>query len=176
MDKRVCIDAGHGGKDPGACSNGVLEKDINLDVARQIAMFLPDVTTMQTRGNDTFVELGDRARAANGFGADFFVSIHCNSAASSEANGFEVYTYTDCSESSKRWANVIYESLLPVSGLRGRGVKQKNLAVLRETDMPAVLIELGFISNAGDRAKLTDRSWQERMSRALAFAVKECLA
>ena len=87
----------------------------------------------------------------------------------------EVYHYTHASEAAKRAAHVIYDKLLPASGLRGRGVKAENFAVLRETKMPAVLIELGFISNPDDRAKLTDSAWQDDAAKAIADGIVEVL-
>lgn len=176
--KIVCIDPGHGGKDPGATGGGVCEKDIALNVAKKIDAYLEakGCTVMLTRETDVFVELSDRARMANSAKADLFVSVHCNSARdNARATGMEVYHYTHASEASKRAARVIYDKLLPVCGLRGRGVKAKDLAVLRETVMPAVLVELGFVSNDGDRAKLISEDWQERAAETIVAGIREVL-
>lgn len=176
--KTVCIDPGHGGKDPGATGGGVRESAVALNVAKKIASYLEakGCTVMLTRETDVFVELSDRARMANEDKAILFVSVHCNSAKdNARATGMEVYHYTRASEASKRAARVIYDKLLPASGLRGRGVKADNFAVLRETKMPAVLIELGFISNPGDRAKLTDSAWQDDAAKAIADGILEAL-
>lgn len=172
--KIICIDPGHGGKDPGATGGGVQEKAVVLNVAKKIGAFLEvkGCTVMLTRETDIFVELSDRARMANAAKADLFVSVHCNSAGSNaRATGMEVYHYTHASEASKRAARDIYDKLLPVCGLRGRGVKANNYAVLRETAMPAVLVELGFISNPSDRAKLTDFAWQDDAAQAIADGI-----
>ena len=176
--KIICIDPGHGGKDPGACAGGVREKDIALNVAKKIGAFLEarGCTVMLTRETDVFVELSDRARMANSAKAGLYVSIHCNSVeGNARATGMEVYHYTRVSEASKRAARVIYDKLLPVCGLRGRGVKSQDLAVLRETAMPAVLVELGFISNPDDRRKLTDFGWQDDAARAIADGIVEAV-
>lgn len=173
--KTICIDAGHGGKDPGACAGGVKEKNIALYTALEIGALLTDYEVIYTRTGDVFVELSGRADIANAAKADLFVSIHCNSADNMSANGMEVYCYTHASEASKCAARVIYDKLLAVCGLRGRGVKSKDLAVLRETHMPAVLVELGFISNYGDRAKLLNVDWQDSAARAVADGIKEAL-
>ena len=176
--KIICIDPGHGGKDPGATGGGVQEKAVALNVARKIGAYLEarGCTVMFTRETDVFVELSDRARMANAAKADLYVSIHCNSVRdNARATGMEVYHYTRASEASKRAARVIYDKLLPVCGLRGRGVKAKDLAVLRETKMPAVLIELGFVSNPGDRAKLTDSAWQDDAAKVIADGIAEAL-
>lgn len=176
--KTICIDPGHGGKDPGACAGGVREKDIALDVAKKIRVNLraAGYSVILTRETDVFVELSDRARMANSAKAGLYVSIHCNSVeGNASATGMEVYHYTRASEASKRAARVIYDKLLPVCGLRGRGVKSQDLAVLRETAMPAVLIELGFVSNPGDRAKLTDSAWQDDAAKVIADGIAEAL-
>ena len=176
--KTICIDPGHGGKDPGATGGGVQEKAVVLNVARKIGAFLEarGCTVMLTRETDVFVELSDRARMANAAKADLYVSIHCNSVRdNARATGMEVYHYTHASEASKSAARVIYNKLLPVCGLRGRGVKAKDLAVLRETAMPAVLVELGFISNPSDRAKLTNFAWQDDAAQAIADGIVEAL-
>lgn len=176
--QKVVIDPGHGGKDPGGTGGGVREKAVVLNVAKKIAAYLEarGCTVMLTRETDVFVELSDRARMANAAKADLFVSIHCNSVRdNARATGMEVYHYTHASEASKHAARAIYDKLLPVSGLRGRGVKSKDLAVLRETKMPAVLIELGFISNPGDRAKLTTSAWQDAAAKAISDGIIEAL-
>ena len=174
--KTVCIDPGHGGKDPGAIGGGIRESAVVLNVGKKIASFLEakGCTVMLTRETDVFVELSDRARMVNAAKADLYVSVHCNSVRdNARATGMEVYHYTCASEASKRAARVIYDNLLPVCGLRGRGVKSKDLAVLRETAMPAVLVELGFISNPSDCRKLINFAWQERAAEAIAEGIKE---
>ena len=176
--KIICIDPGHGGKDPGATGGGVQEKTVVINVAKKIGAFLEarGCTIMFTRETDVFVGLSDRARMANAAKADLYVSIHCNSVRdNARATGMEVYHYTRASEASKRAARVIYDKLLPVCGLRGRGVKSQDLAVLRETAMPAVLVELGFISNPIDRAKLTNFAWQDDAAKAIADGIVEAV-
>lgn len=176
--QKVVIDPGHGGKDPGATGGGVQEKAVVLNVSKKIAAFLEakGCTVMLTREADVFVELSDRARMANAAKADLYVSIHCNSVGSNaRATGMEVYHYTHASEASKRAARIIYDRLLPVCGLCGRGVKADNFAVLRETAMPAVLVELGFISSPGDRAKLTNFTWQDDAAEAIADGIVKAL-
>ena len=169
--RKICIDAGHGGKDPGAVSGGVQEKDIALAVALKIGALLTGYEVVYTRDEDVYVGLAERALIANQVSADLFVSVHCNSAPGTSANGMEVYVHTTRSAASTRAAHAIYDRLLPASGLKGRGIKSKDLAVLRETDMPAVLVELAFISNDEDRAKLVSDEWQERAAEAIAAGI-----
>ena len=173
--KRICIDAGHGGKDPGACAGGAREKDIALSVALKIGALLTCYKVVYTREEDVYVGLAERALIANQAKADLFVSVHCNSAPSASANGMEVYVHTSRSAASTRAANTIYDRLLPASGFRGRGVKANDYAVLRETVMPAVLVELGFVSNEGDRAKLISESWQDRAAEAIASGIIDAI-
>ena len=176
--KIICIDPGHGGKDPGAIGGGIRESAVVLNVAKKIASYLEAkaCAVMLTRETDIFIELSDRAHMANAAKADLYVSVHCNSVRdNARATGMEVYHYTHASEASKRAARVIYNKLLPVCGLRGRGVKSKDLAVLRETSMPAVLVELGFISNPDDRRKLTDFAWQDDAAKAIADGIVEAI-
>ena len=109
------------------------------------------------------------------WGADLFVSVHCNSATNASANGMEVYVHTSRGTDSTRAAHAIDDRLLPASGLKGRGVKANNYAVLRETAMPAVLVELGFISNPSDCAKLVSEEWQERAAEAIAAGIMEAV-
>lgn len=175
--KIICIDPGHGGKDPGACAGGVCEKDIALNVAKKIGVHLraAGYNVIFTREQDKFVSLGNRAAEANMWGADIFVSVHCNSAPNASANGMEVYVHTSRGADSTRAAHAIYDRLLPASGLKGRGVKANNYAVLRETAMPAVLVELGFISNSDDRAKLVNFAWQDDAAKAIADGIVEAV-
>lgn len=176
MSKIIVIDPGHGGKDPGATTKiGVYEKDIALAVALKVGALLKDDEVVYTRTEDVYVGLSERALIANQAQAGLFVSIHCNSVDDESAHGMEVYHHTHASEAAKRAARAIYDKLLPASGLRGRGVKSKDLAVLRETKMPAVLVELGFISNPGDRAKLTDFTWQDDAALAIAEGIVEAV-
>lgn len=172
--KIVCIDPGHGGKDPGATTKtGIDEKDIALTVALKVGALLTGYEIVYTRTEDVYVGLSERALIANQAKADLFVSIHCNSAPSASANGMEVYVHTTRSAASTRAAHAIYDRLLPASGLRGRGVKANDYAVLRETVMPAVLVELGFVSNDGDRAKLISEDWQNRAAEAITSGIME---
>ena len=173
--RKICIDPGHGGHDPGACAGGVQEKDIALAVAFKIGALLTCYKVVYTREEDVYVGLAERALIANQVSADLFVSVHCNSALSASANGVEAYVHTTRSAASTRAANTIYDRLLPASGLRGRGVKANDYAVLRETAMPAVLVELGFVSNDGDRAKLISEDWQERAAEAIVAGIRGVL-
>lgn len=153
MSKTICIDAGHGGKDSGAVGNGLLEKDIVLNIAKILKEQLLEkgFNVCMTREDDTFVELKDRCIIANKQKADIFVSIHCNSAENKSAFGFEIY-HTQGSIQGQKLAADIKLSINENKELirADRGIKTANFTVLTGTNMPAVLVETAFISNIED--------------------------
>ncbi len=176
--KKIMIDPGHGGRDPGAAGpTGVQEKVITLAVAKLVAAILAPVAEVRlTRdsdialGADQSTDLTARANLANTWGADIFVSIHCNSAANQSATGTEVYCYSLKGEGDKL-AKAVHDRLIPALGLPDRGVKEANFAVLRETKMPACLAELAFISNHTEEGLLETPAFQARAARAIAEGV-----
>ncbi|MGS2763824.1 N-acetylmuramoyl-L-alanine amidase family protein [Sinomicrobium sp. M5D2P9] len=160
--KIVVIDPGHGGMDSGAIGlNGMMEKDIALQVAREMVrlnkVFLNDkVDIYLTRYRDTLVSLSDRAKLAKELKADLFISLHCNHSNNPNASGVEVYAYkgkTSFSNTSVWLGYGLQKELNRKLGFKSRGVKFADFQVLRETASvcPAVLVELGFLSQ-GDEA------------------------
>lgn len=152
---KVCLDAGHGGTDPGATSGKLYEKDINLKVVKAMEEYLkPYVDIVLTRDTDKTVSLEERVNIANTAKVDLFFSVHCNSAANTAAKGWECYIVGkggNAEKLAKRVeANVFTDTTL---GLKNRGIKTANFYVLKETDAPAVLVENAFISNTDDRTK-----------------------
>lgn len=151
MARKVWIDAGHGGGDCGAvgCVQGVYEDDVVLDIALRAKKLCiaQGLEVGMTRETDVFVGLSERARRANNWGADLFVSIHCNSF-NNTAKGIEIYCFAD---KYRPVAEKIYKPILDtVPFTLNRGVKTANFAVLRETNMNAVLLETAFIDNSED--------------------------
>lgn len=149
--KKNITDAGHGGYDSGAPGvHGCLEKDIVLDINNRVDAYLKsqDIENINTRTTDIFVTLNDRTNRANSLGANSFVSIHCNSSDNPSAQGLETYCYKFAYRSL---ADAIHSELI-ADGLynKNRGVKEGNLHVIRETNMDACLVELGFITNQDD--------------------------
>lgn len=118
-----------------------------------------------TRTLDKAVSLSDRAKMANSFNADLFVSIHCNSAKNKAANGVETFAYSQ--GKSNLIAKTVQNKLVQYLGLQNRGAKTANFAVLRETNMPAILVELAFISNQAEEALLSNVSFQEKAAIAI---------
>lgn len=156
---KVFLDAGHGGKDPGALGNGLQEKDIALSVTLKVGNILANhgVTVGYSRTTDVFLELADRAIRANNFGANVFVSVHCNAFSDTSAKGVETYSYPG-STTGANLSKSIQNSII-ASGVYtvNRGTKTADFAVLRLTNMPAALVELAFITNAQDADILRNR-------------------
>lgn len=165
----VAIDPGHGGRDPGAVGiGGLQEKTVAFPVSLRVAELLREagVNVVMTRNSDITLDLEPRVTIANNANATVFLSIHANAISLSrpDVNGIETYYY---SETGRQLANIIHANVLPASGLGNRGVKQARFYVLRNTAMPAALLELGFVTGAEDVVKLRDPAWQERMAQAI---------
>ena len=206
----IIVDPGHGGHDSGAVANGYREKDIALEVAKRLARNLSaDYNVITTRDSDYFVTLDERPAIGNRVNADFFISIHLNSAGSS-ANGAEVYYYnkkgsSDYASEVAKFENRVDESygsspfsdyvlkdvfykinqeksaaiaesvldgIVNATGLRRRGVMGANFAVLRGSNSPAILAEIGFISNYSDLSKYLTPEGQENVASAIANAIR----
>ncbi|RUS46293.1 N-acetylmuramoyl-L-alanine amidase family protein [Cohnella sp. AR92] len=172
----IVLDAGHGGSDPGASSiTGRLEKDFNLAVILKLQAILAAdsrLNIVMTRSGDTYPSLADRYNLANSIKADLFLSVHGNSNTKNTISGTEVYYTRDASLS---FAKMVQTYATPTTGLRDRGVIQKSLAVTRETTMPAVLFEAGYLSNSGDESVMYTDKFQSNLAQGLATAIKKYL-
>lgn len=153
---KVWIDAGHGGKDPGAVANGIQEKDIALKVSLGIKEGLEagyeDVQVLLSRSTDVFLELRDRTTKANAAGADILVSIHCN--AGGGKGGFESFRYTSASQGSIKLQDTLHKAIMAKLGGTDRGQKAQNLHMVRESKMPAILTENLFVDVSADADRL----------------------
>lgn len=205
----VILDAGHGGKDPGASANGLEEKELTLEIVMKLKAELEDrgYEVILTRSDDSYLELGERSDIANS--ADFdisgfpvFISIHINSAASASASGFEVYVkrsdhdvamlsassgdklmlkYAGYDNASLNYflnrVNLRLASLIcsgfseEFPSLSMRGVKSEDFYVLNTAWMPAVLVEVLFISNRDDARMMADDGFQRSLASVIADAV-----
>ncbi|KOR88845.1 N-acetylmuramoyl-L-alanine amidase family protein [Paenibacillus solani] len=174
--KTVVIDPGHGGIKPGSVSiSGIKEKAFNLDLSLKVEALLKkekDINVVMTRTDDSHLELSDRVKIANNLNADIFVSIHANSSTVSSPSGTETLYTRD---SSKSLANIMHKHLIKATGLKDRSAKYSNLHVTRETTMPAVLLEIGFLSNKGDEAQLFNDDFQNRVAQGIVAGIKEYL-
>ncbi|MDQ0114855.1 N-acetylmuramoyl-L-alanine amidase family protein [Paenibacillus harenae] len=170
----ILIDAGHGGKDPGAGgASGEEEKDFTLSLARKVYALLeqdPLYNPYMTRTDDTFIELEERSGYSNELGADAFLSIHGNTFQDSRVSGTE--TYYDAA-SSFPLANSIHRKLAGATGFPDRGVKQEQWKVLEGNESPAILMELGFMTNPEEEAQMLDEAWQDRVAGAIVEGLKE---
>ncbi|AIQ11101.1 hypothetical protein PDUR_03090 [Paenibacillus durus] len=173
---QVVLDAGHGGTDPGNTSvGGRYEKEFNLAIVLKLAKVLeedPNISVFLTRQDDTAVKRADRATFANNLKADIFISIHGNSYRKQSASGTEThYTRDD----SKELADVLHRHIVPATGFIDRKVRKSNFQVTRETVMPAVLCEIGFMSNPQEERTMWDEQFQLRVAEAIAAGIKEYL-
>lgn len=176
-NKIIVVDAGHGNQDGGAKSvTNKREKDFNLAVALKVAELLRmqnGIDVFMTRSDDTFIALDDRAAIANKLKADVFVSVHGNSSTNAATSGTETYYYQR--ESSKTLANIIHKHLIAATGFKDRGVKSERFVVVKKTTMPAVLLEVGFLSNKGDEALMFSEDFQYRVAQGIVDGIKEYL-
>ncbi len=176
----VVLDAGHGGTDPGAQKSGVSEKDINFSIIYEKAekyFNSPDSTVKAywTRTTDTFVTLDDRAAFADSVGADLFISLHVNSFNKSSVSGMEIYyspSNNDTNQaglSSSMLADYFNSQLKGDLNLvnHGQGVKTAKYVVVHKNSVPAILIELGFITNETDLANMTDETFQDNFAKSI---------
>jgi N-acetylmuramoyl-L-alanine amidase len=170
----VVLDPGHGGPDPGAVGiGGLSEIDIVDPVANRVAALLREsgVEPVLTRTGNYDLDLDPRVDLANRIPANLFVSIHANAISMSrpDVNGIETYYY----QSGSYLADTIHESLIDATGSNDRGVRTARFYVLRYTDMPAVLLELGFVTGDQDAPRLRDPDHQEILARGIARGILE---
>ena len=174
MSKKIVIDPGHGGDDNGAAWGHAEEDDINLSVSYLLRCELEKrrYDVILTRENDRFVHLGARTYLANEIKADLFVSIHCDAFHNITASGMSVHVHPERSDTTVGIAgNIIANMAERFSDHRTRGVKESNFYVLRETKMPAVLVECEFLSNPETRKFLREPENQLGLARAIAKGV-----
>ena len=165
----IILDAGHGGKDPGAVANDISEKDITLSISLKTKDLLENAgyKVAITRKEDTFLSLDDRASYANRKKANIFVSIHCNSSEDGEGKGIETFYSEYNEESAKNLAELIQNSIIEQTAAKDREVKTANYTVLVRTKMPSVLVETGFLTNETERSLLSDDDYQKKIAQGI---------
>jgi len=168
----VVVDPGHGGPDPGAVGiGGIQEKEIVLDISRQVAQILEQqgIQAVLTRSNDIDLDLQPRVDIAERANAALFVSIHANAIDMSrpDINGLETYYY----ETGAQLARTIHQNMLQGTGMKDRGVRQARFYVIRNTSMPSVLVEVGFVTGREDAARLSNPASRRQLATAIAQGV-----
>ena len=190
--RSIFLDPGHGGSDPGAVSGGVREKDLTLSVYNKVSSKLASLgyTVLTSRNVDKDVDLVERAEQANNANADMLLSIHFNAGGRGIARGIETYYYQSQAdrvpkinkenhnnaerlERSRKLANKVQQNLLYQTGANDRGVKRASFTVLRETSIPSILVELGFIDNPEERNKIKTNEYQERLANGIVDGIVE---
>ena len=176
-DIKVMLDPGHGGEDEGCSRKEVLEKDVNLQIAKAVESRLLELgyQVVFTRADDTSLTLEQRVELANAAGVDAYISIHQNACEeqSSDISGIETWYNENKGESSKRLAQLIHNDVILYTEARDRQViADDTLRVIRETDMPACLVETGFLSNRQEREKLCTEEYQGRIAEGIASGIE----
>ena len=171
---KVVLDPGHGGTDYGAIREGINEKDLTLDMTQRVAAILKKkgYKTALTRTEDLYLGLQERCDFTEEENPEIFVSIHVNSAVATEPYGIETHYYH---EPSKELAEVIQKHLVKEIDTKDRGVLKSKFYVINHTDVPAVLVETGFISNPSERAELVTEKRKQEAAKAIAEGIIEYL-
>lgn len=172
---KVVIDPGHGGKDKGSTGvDGNYEKDFTLTLGKKVRERLEaetDIKVLMTRDDDSFIsqDSRDRPKLANEQDADIFISLHQDSFEDPAVTGTESFYYDDESE---LLAEIIQENVTEATGFRDRGFGKKDLFVCRDTDMPAVLIEVGYLTNPRDQKKMQTDSFQDKIADSIVDGIE----
>lgn len=162
----VFIDVGHGGKDPGASANGIVEKNYNLNIGIKIRENLraKGIEVVMNRDSDIYVDFKDTASMANSANPDAFVSLHSNAAGSTSANGIETFYSKDIDVAL---GNEVHNRLIANTGATDRKLKKDTYYVTNHTIMPAILVENGFLTNAAEAAKMKEESYQQAIINSI---------
>lgn len=176
----VILDPGHGGSDGGAVAEfegtEVIEKDIDVAVTEMVKEILEreNIEVVLTRDEDVDMDLKERTKFANSTGADLFVSLHCNTSEEVSASGLECY-YEKQGDKGKELAENIMEAAAATGKIETRELRTEMMYVVRFTEMPATLVEMGFMSNAEELEKLCRTSYQQILAQAIADGILSTL-
>lgn len=177
----IILDAGHGGTDEGAKVHYFMEKRLALMTTLLVRKSLEEMgyRVILTRSKDVFIPLHRRVSIANKTKAVLFASIHYNSSPAPEAHGIEVFYHGGSeikkSQQSRKLASSVLEELISQTSALSRGVKNGNFHVIRETVMPSILIEGGFMTNPEERANLRDKKYLEKIAKGIALGIDRYL-
>jgi len=172
----IAIDAGHGGRDPGATADDVFEKDINLAIAEQVADLAaaePNLDPVLIRELDIFISLEDRIAQAEEAGAILYVTIHVNSYTGPDPSGVETIVDETRAADDESWvlAELIQDAVVSATGARDRGTRTQD-SYLQRTQMPAISVETGYLTNPEERVKLVDPEYQATIAEAILDGIK----
>lgn len=172
---KVSLDPGHGGSDPGASGNGLIEKEINLETAKLVAGILKNngIEFEFTRTDDSYVSLLERVKAMNSYAPDVAVSIHYNSSTNVSANGIETY-YTG-TKLNKQLASNIQTFLISNTGATDRCIKTATFTVIQKTNCTSALVEGGFISNTIEVTSIATEEYKKKIAQGIADGIMEFL-
>jgi len=173
----IAIDAGHGGRDPGAAADDVFEKDINLEIAkllRDMAVAEPNLDPVLIRSLDIFISLEDRIEQAEAAEAVLYVTIHVNSYTGPDPDGIETIVDNTRPADDDSWvlAELIQDNVVQATGARDRGTRMQE-SYLQRTAMPAVSVETGYLTNPEERAKLVDPEYQAKIAEAILAGIRQ---
>lgn len=169
---KIVLDAAHGGKDWGATHENITEKEITEQIAYKIKSQNKNenIVFELTRLDDNNLSLQDRTALINKIKPDLVLSLHVSANKNASASGFEIFTPKSENANSKTstvYAEKLSNKLIKNHNLKSRGVKEAPFHILNKSEVPAIVVELGFISNASDRAYLTDAAQQERIANTI---------
>jgi N-acetylmuramoyl-L-alanine amidase len=173
----IALDAGHGGRDPGAVVGDVLEKDLNLEIVGRLQLLVdaePDLSASLTRTLDIKVPNEDRIAMAEEAGAVIYVSVHVNSFTSAEVDGIETLVSDTRPLDDDSWVlgELIQNGLIGATGARDRGTRSQE-SYMHRTEMPAVSAEVGYLTNPGEMALLVDPEYQQRIAEGILAGIRQ---
>ncbi|MGY0693875.1 N-acetylmuramoyl-L-alanine amidase family protein [Virgibacillus sp. FSP13] len=173
---KVVIDPGHGGKDNGATgASGQYEKNFTLSLSKKVKKLLeqePEIKVFMTRTDDSFISQESRYRPkyANELNADLYLSIHGNTFSNPNVSGTETFYYH---KDSRLFAQLIQKHVVEATEFKSRGIMKKDLFVVRDTKMPAALVEVGYLTNPQDESEMRTDNFQSRVATSIIEGIKE---
>lgn len=175
----IVLDPGHGGRDPGAVVGDILEKDVNLEIVKKLRGLIeaqPRLKPVLTRATDVTIDKLDRTQLADDIGAVLYLSIHVNAFDDPEVNGAETWVDDTRPPGDESWklANSVQDALVAATGARDRGIRSQEL-YLQHTTLPAVSVEVGFLTCPEERAKLLDSTYQDRIAQGILKGILDYL-
>ncbi len=173
----IAIDAGHGGRDPGATADDILEKDINLEIAKKLVDLVelePDLDPVLIRTLDIYISLEDRIEQAEAAGASLYITIHVNSYTGPDPSGVETIVDDTRPTDDDSWilAELVQSAVADATGARNRGTRTQD-SYLQRTEMPAISVETGYLTNPEEREKLVTPEYQQTIAEGILSGIRQ---